>query len=93
MPRYYFHVEDGRSYPDEEGVELADIDAARINATRMFGAMLCDDPTTFWNGDEWTLKVTDEEGLVLFCVHFVAIDSPVGQRHPYRPPARTGLPG
>ena len=85
MPRYFFHVEDGKSFPDHDGVELPDLHAARINATKMFGSMLDDDPEIFWNGDEWTLKVTLEDGLILFCIHFVASESPAGQGAAYRP--------
>ncbi len=33
MPRYFFHVEDGKAYPDEEGTELSDLDAARIHVS------------------------------------------------------------
>ena len=32
MPRYYFHIEDHRTYIDRVGVELPDLEAARDEA-------------------------------------------------------------
>ena len=40
MPRYYFHSEDGRRFPDEEGTELPSDDAARLEAVRVLGELL-----------------------------------------------------
>ena len=74
MPRYHFHVHDGRAFPDEDGTELPDIDTARSQAIRLMGQMLTDSPETFWNGEEWHLDVSDERGLTLFSLMFLAID-------------------
>ena len=35
MPRYFFHVHDGGSVPDDLGVNLPDIDAARSAAIEL----------------------------------------------------------
>ena len=40
MPRYFFHVHDGVSFPDDEGTELRDLHAARAAAVTMSGEML-----------------------------------------------------
>ena len=42
MPRYFFHVDDGRDIPDQEGVELAGPDEARAQAVIACGEALKD---------------------------------------------------
>jgi len=76
MPRYHFHVEDGVSMPDEEGQELRDLTAARDEAVKLAGALLRDEPRTFWNGDQWDMNVCDDRGLTLFRLTFFATDAP-----------------
>jgi hypothetical protein len=76
MPRFHFHVEDGASYPDEEGVELPDLATAKAHAVRYFADMLKTSPCTFWDGDQLVMDVADETGLTLFSLHFVGIESP-----------------
>lgn len=76
MPRYHFHIEDGRSFPDHDGTELPDLESARIEAIRLFGGLLRDDAPTFWNGDDWIMTVTDADQLILFSVNFMAFDAP-----------------
>jgi len=43
VPRFYFHLHNDEDVPDDEGVELADLNAARAYAARcaraMFGEM------------------------------------------------------
>ena len=76
MPRYFFHIRDGVSYPDEEGVELPDLDAARSAAAKLAGLTLHDDHETFWKGEEWRVDVTDEAEMILFSLHFMAVNAP-----------------
>ena len=59
MPLYYFHIEDGQPFPDHEGTDLPNLEAARIEAVRLAGAMLKDSADTFWNGEQWQLRVTE----------------------------------
>lgn len=84
MPRYHFNVHDGSSALDHHGTDLSDVDAARRQAAQLMGRMLCDDPDAFWNGEEWHLDVTDERGLILFRLLFMATDAaarrPAGTR-------------
>jgi hypothetical protein len=68
MPRYFFHLEDGHSAPDEEGAELRDIEEARAVAVRFAGDYLKDQGAGFWAGEDWRLIVTDADGLHLFAI-------------------------
>jgi hypothetical protein len=42
MPRFYFHIEDGRRIEDKEGTVLPDVKAARVEAIASGGTMLRD---------------------------------------------------
>lgn len=75
MPRYHFNVHDGFDLPDPEGSDLPDLRAARIEAVRYAGSLLHDHAVTFWDHDDWRMEVTDEAGLILFSLIFVASDS------------------
>jgi hypothetical protein len=76
MPRYFFDVADGEYCPDSEGTELPGLEEARVCAVRLAGQMLTDHPAKFWAGQEWTIEVKDDWGLVLFVLHFTATESP-----------------
>ena len=76
MARYFFHLHDGKDYPDHTGVELPDIDAAKKHAAAFVGELLKDSSEAIWSGEDWVLKVSREDGLTLFCIHIVTIDSP-----------------
>ena len=72
MPRYFFHVIDGREIRDEEGIELPNIYVAQAEAICLCGEVLRDMGARFWNGTEWRLEVEDEQAQVLFVLHFSA---------------------
>lgn len=73
MPRYFFHVDDGTSIPDEEGTELPDLEAARAEAIRAAGAILGEFDGDFWRaGSPWTMHVTDLSSRLLFSLQFSA---------------------
>ena len=74
MPRYYFHVIDGREIIDNEGTELADLRQARIEAIHLAGSILRDEGDKFWNGEEWHMNVTDASGLSVLKLRFSAED-------------------
>jgi hypothetical protein len=76
LRRYHFHLEDGGVLEDEEGVELADLDAARCAAVRLLAEVLCDQPERFWTSETCQVTCTDEGGLVLFTVQMVATHAP-----------------
>lgn len=72
MPRYFFHVRDGYSAPDDTGVDLPDIYAAQTEAIRFSGEVLSEMGARFWNSTEWVLEVSDETGQILFVLRFSA---------------------
>jgi hypothetical protein len=74
MPRYYFHVIDGREMIDSEGTELADLRQARIEAIHLAGSILRDEGDKFWNGEQWHMDVTDASGRSALKLHFSADD-------------------
>jgi len=84
MPRYFFHIEDGPTTRDEEGTELKDVSVAKCEAVKLAGQMICDSAASFWDRQEWKLTATNEDGLILFCLHFVGIEAPavIGARDP-----------
>ena len=72
MPRYFFHIVDGRNVRDEEGTELPSIYVAQAEAIRLSGEVLRDMGVRFWDVTEWRLEVEDERARVLFVLHFSA---------------------
>ena len=70
MPRYKFHVYDGRSdvKPDEE--DLPDAAAARREGIRRAGATLVLDARILTPDTEWRLEVKDAQDLVLYRMDF-----------------------
>ena len=74
MPRYFFHVIDGRKIIDNEGSELAGLKEARIEAIHLAGSILRDEGEKFWSGEQWHMNVTDASGLSVLKLHFSADD-------------------
>lgn len=83
VPRYYFHLSDDGSSVDNEGVELADLPAARTEAVKFAGALLIERSADFISADDWTLRVADGSGLVLFTFLFTGFDAPSMARHDF----------
>ena len=65
MPRYFFHIHDGRDLPDDTGTELASPEEARIQGVIACGEMLKDLGSEFWDSGEWTMTVKDWQGNVV----------------------------
>lgn len=76
MPRYFFDIEDIESRPDEVGVELEGLNAARIKAVTLSGELLQNFPDRFWSVGQWNVSCRNETGLILFVLHFFAMDAP-----------------
>jgi hypothetical protein len=72
MPRYFFHVFDGKDLPDLEGTELPDDAAAKVEAIIATGSMLSDIGGTFWDGEEWMMRVDRADGGTLCELRFSA---------------------
>ena len=61
MPRYFFHVEDGYSQPDNEGTELPSLDEAHMEAIRSARAIVRDSGGDhLWCGELWRMIVADD---------------------------------
>lgn len=71
MPRYYFHIEDGRKIMDKEGTVLPDVKAARVEAIATGGTMPRH-TASYWDGTEWRMNVTDDGGATVFTLRFSA---------------------
>jgi hypothetical protein len=62
MPRYFFHVQNGQYYPDDEGTVLASPEVARLESMAAASEMLVDAGVKLWTGEPWTMQVIDEAG-------------------------------
>ncbi|MDB5700803.1 MAG: hypothetical protein JWL66_1002 [Sphingomonadales bacterium] len=58
---------------DAEGIELPDLNAAREEAVLLSGGLLSEHGKQFWKDEKWKMDVTDEAGVVLFSLQFVAL--------------------
>lgn len=78
MSRYFFHVDNGESHIDAEGMELSSLDSAREHAVSYFAELLRDSARSFWDKGDWQMRVTDDRGLVFFTLHFAGIAAAAG---------------
>ncbi|WP_435404741.1 DUF6894 family protein [Methylobacterium longum] len=69
MPRYYFHIQDGKNIRDDEGTQLPGLSSARDVAIRTLGELLRDG----WDNDHLTegltMHVVDEGGIEVITLH------------------------
>ena len=72
VPRYFFHVRDGRDLPDHEGHDLPSLAEVRAEARTTAGEMLRGTGDEFWNHGEWVMNVTDEAGETVVKLRFSA---------------------
>lgn len=75
MPRYFFDISDVESRTDQEGEELEGLNVARIRAVELSGELLKNFPDRFWSVGEWNCTVRDQSGLILFVLHFFAVEA------------------
>ena len=71
MPRFFFHLHNDLDCPDEEGLELADLAAARTHASR--SARVIAGETVKEQGHiigDHRIDIEDEHGSVLDSVYF-----------------------
>ena len=65
MARYFFHIRDGsRLIPDEEGMELASIDAAWIEAHASADDLARQAVRAASSRGPWAVEVSDYAGVV-----------------------------
>ena len=72
MPRYFFHVHDGKEYIDRDGAELASDDEARKMAVCTAADLLHDLGGSFFSAPEWRNWVADESGATICTLRFTA---------------------
>jgi len=72
MPKFHFHLDPER---DEQGLELADVAAAKCEALDFAARHICDHANAFWEREEWSLTVTNENGLTLLQLQVVGTQS------------------
>ena len=77
--RYFFNERNDDLKVDDDGLELASIKEARIEAVRYAGEVLRDHPTLVWTGDDFRIEVTDKTKLLLFTIIVVGVDAPAGR--------------
>ncbi|MBH0619280.1 hypothetical protein I3A86_24570, partial [Salmonella enterica] len=65
---YRFHVHDEQGLLDEEGIDLPDLAAAKMEAVRLAGGMLLDDASLVHSSAVWHVSVADPDGSPLFQV-------------------------
>lgn len=74
MPRYFFHVHDGGSVPDDLGLNLPDIDAARAAAIELSREILRSEHVgPFEDHPSWRIEVSkspEPNSEPLFVLHF-----------------------
>lgn len=64
--RFHFQVPTDTYVLVTEAAELADLDAARVEAAARVGTLLRDHAALIWTDEEWQMDVTDDRGLILF---------------------------
>lgn len=72
MPRYFFHVMDGKVVIDPEGMVLSDIWEVRKEALRRAAAILSELDNGLLYGGPWSLTVANEDGKTAFSLQFEA---------------------
>ncbi len=72
MPRYYFHVTDGRVPTiDDDGTVLPNVGAARREAIKAAGGMLASgEADGMLRGMPWHMTVADDSGKTVFSLSF-----------------------
>ena len=70
MPRYYFHVYDDIIAHDEEGLELPNLAAARLNALRGARSLIADQVSRGYFVLSHWIDVVDEKGESVLTVTF-----------------------
>ena len=72
MPSYHFQISPESSRAPAE-IECADLQAAKELAVKLAAHAMADMGTALFD-DDFSLKVSDDAGLTLFCIHTVTTD-------------------
>lgn len=80
MPRFIFRTSDGQFRPDHYGMELLDLDVARLAAQCFIGDMLREREAPLLEDDQCSVEVSNSSGLTLFVIHVLLTDAPAAKR-------------
>jgi len=78
MARYFFNTAANRREPNSEGAELADHAAARNDAIIYAGQIMHGEPNVLWDGRDFVVDVTNDQGLMLFRLTAYVTNAPAG---------------
>ena len=70
MPRFYFHLRDGESIDDPDGIYLPDTRSARLEAIRSARDIMAEDIRRGHLSLASRIEVTDENGEPILAVPF-----------------------
>jgi hypothetical protein len=73
--RFFFNLAGAVYDPDNEGLQLASLSAARTMAVQAAAELIRDRPEIVWAGEEARVEVTDDNQLLLFTVIVLGVDS------------------
>ncbi|MFC4256667.1 DUF6894 family protein [Croceibacterium xixiisoli] len=73
MPLYRFQIRSGDQQFFSVEFDLSGTVAARTEAVKTLGQMLCDNPTSVWDDGDCQIEVSDERGLTLYVVQVCAL--------------------
>ena len=73
--RFFFNLAGAVHDPDNDGIELESMAAARTMAVQAAGELIRDRPEIVWMGEEARVEVTDANRLLLFTVIVGGVDS------------------
>jgi uncharacterized protein DUF6894 len=75
VARYFFYT-NAETQGDHEGMEFESLSAAKCEAVRFAGRLICDGAEHFWDTNDFEMTVTNEAGLILFTMRFVGTEAP-----------------
>jgi hypothetical protein len=76
MAQYFFHTENGRRLPDDEGVDLPDLAAVRAEAVGVLADLLKDNSQAFLETRRLRIVVEDAQQATVFVLAVSATDGP-----------------
>ena len=75
MAQYNINVRTGSHIADTESVEMASLDALRIEMAVFVGELLKNHADLIWKDQDWQVDVTDVSGLILYVLHISASET------------------
>lgn len=76
MQTFIFESDAGSHGPTRWTAELASVREAQVQAVQTLGELLADDGAEFWKDEPVTMTVSDDSGLILFCLDLSAVKAP-----------------